>query len=187
MRPGNYEIFRDSLAKKGLLARNKDFALASGKFQLNCYKEEIEANLRTPKMYGFQLLDLHDYLGQGTALVGILDASWEEKGYATAKEFRRFNNETVPLARLYKRTFKSDEKFEVDVEIAHFGEKPIENAIPYWRIVDENDDTVLETGLLPTLDIQIGKNIPLGKITANLAELVVEKSRSEIIRKVLDN
>ena len=36
-------------------------------------KEDLEANLRTPYIYGFELLDLHDYLGQGTALVGILD------------------------------------------------------------------------------------------------------------------
>lgn len=167
MQAGNYEIFRESLAKKGLLHKNKDFAYASGKFQLNAYKEEIEANLRTPKMYGFQLLDLHDYLGQGTALVGILDAFWEEKGYATAKEFRRFNNETVPLARLYKRTFKSDEKFEIDVEIAHFGEKPIENAVAYWKILDDRGNAVLN-GEFPTQTINIGKNIPLGKITTDL-------------------
>src|SRR4029078_12965329 len=30
---------------------------------------------------GFQLLDLHDYLGQGTAFVGLLDAFWEPKSY----------------------------------------------------------------------------------------------------------
>lgn len=166
MRAGNYEIFRDSLAKKGMLARNKDFAYASGKFQLNCYKEEIEANLRTPKMYGFQLLDLHDYLGQGTALVGILDAFWEEKGYATAKEFRRFNSETVPLARLYKRTFKSDEKFEFDVEIAHFGEKPLENVVPYWKVISAYGTTVLE-GEFQKSTIAIGKNIPIGKVILN--------------------
>lgn len=168
MRPGNYEIFRDSLAKKGLLSRNKDFAYASGKFQLNAYKEEIEANLRTPKMYGFQLLDLHDYLGQGTALVGILDPFWEEKGYATAKEFRRFNSETVPLARLYKRTFTQDEKLEVDVEIAHFGEKPLENAVPYWKILDDKG-RVTQSGEFPARTINIGKNIPLGKISTDLA------------------
>ena len=46
MRPGNYEIFRDSLAAHGLLDKDKDFAWASGRFQLACYKEEIEANLR---------------------------------------------------------------------------------------------------------------------------------------------
>lgn len=169
LQAGNYEIFRESARKKGVLAKNKDFALASGKFQLNAYKEEIEANLRTPKMYGFQLLDLHDYLGQGTALVGILDAFWEEKGYATAKEFRRFNSETVPLARLYKRTFKADEKFEVETEIAHFGEKPIENAAPYWKILDEKG-RVTQSGEFPARTINIGKNISLGKVATDLSK-----------------
>jgi len=61
MRAGNYEIFRDSAAAHGVLKQNKDFAQASGRFQLACYKEEIEANLRTPGLAGFQLLDLHDY------------------------------------------------------------------------------------------------------------------------------
>ncbi|MBS1792773.1 MAG: discoidin domain-containing protein [Acidobacteria bacterium] len=170
LRPGNYEIFRESARRKGVLAMNKQFAYASGRFQLACYKEEIEANLRTPKMYGYQLLDLHDYLGQGTALVGILDAFWEPKSYATAAEFKRFNNETVPLARLYKRTFKTDEKFETDVEIAHFGEKPLENARPYWKIVDRFGKPV-KSGDLPARTIPIGKNIALGKIAADLAEL----------------
>jgi beta-galactosidase len=170
MQAGNYEVFRESARKTGVLAKNKEFAYASGKYQLACYKEEIEANLRTPKMYGFQLLDLHDYLGQGTALVGILDAFWEEKGYATAKEFKRFNNETVPLARLYKRTFKADEPFEVETEIAHFGEKPLENAIPYWKIVD-GKGKVFADGESPGKTIPIGKNIPLGRVSADLSNL----------------
>jgi len=170
MQAGNYEIFRESARKSGVLAKNKDFAYASGKYQLACYKEEIEANLRTPKMYGFQLLDLHDYLGQGTALVGILDAFWEEKGYATAKEFKRFNNETVPLARLYKRTFEADEPFEVETEIAHFGEKPIENAVAYWKIVDKTGKA-FANGEFPVQTINIGKNIPLGRVTADLSKL----------------
>ena len=59
LQPGNYEIFRDSMEAHGLLEKNKQFALASGRFQLECYKEEIEANLRTPGLSGFQLLDLH--------------------------------------------------------------------------------------------------------------------------------
>ena len=84
MQPGNYEIFRDSAAAHGVLEQNKEFAHASGRFQLQCYKEEIEANLRTPGLAGFQLLDLHDYTGQGTALVGLLDPFWESKGYAHA-------------------------------------------------------------------------------------------------------
>ncbi len=163
MRPGNYEIFRDSLAAKGLLHKNKDFAMASGKFQLECYKEEIEANLRTPGMDGFQLLDLHDYLGQGTALVGVIDAFWEEKGYATAKEFRRFNNVTVPLARLPKRVYANNEEFSANVEIAHFGAKPIENASPYWKLLDPTGKTIA-SGEFSTRSVPIGKNIPLGTV-----------------------
>ena len=77
--PGNYEIMRDSAAAHGLLAKNKELAHASGRFQVACYKEEIEANLRTPSFSGIELLDLHDYLGQGGALIGLLDAFWEPK------------------------------------------------------------------------------------------------------------
>lgn len=166
MRPGNYEIFRNSLAAKGMLARNKDFAYASGRFQLAAYKEEIEANLRTPGMDGFQLLDLHDYLGQGTALVGLLDAFWEEKGYVTAKEFRRFNNTTVPLARLTKRVFTDTDAFDVPVEIANFSEGPIRNASPYWKIVTANG-SVRMNGTLRSVNIPIGKNIELGRISVD--------------------
>ena len=36
-------------------------------------------------MGGFQLLDLHDFPGQGTALVGVLDAFWDSKGYVTRR------------------------------------------------------------------------------------------------------
>ncbi|MEQ1641953.1 MAG: discoidin domain-containing protein [Pyrinomonadaceae bacterium] len=170
MRPGNYEIFRDSLAAKGLARKNKDFAMASGKFQLECYKEEIEANLRTPGMDGFQLLDLHDYLGQGTALVGVIDAFWEEKSYATAKEFKRFNNVTVPLARLDKRVFANSEEFIAEIEIAHFGAKPIENAAPYWKLLDSVGKTIT-SGELPSRSIPVGKNIPLGTVKYSLSSM----------------
>ncbi|MEQ1603276.1 MAG: discoidin domain-containing protein [Pyrinomonadaceae bacterium] len=170
MRPGNFEIFRDSFAAKDLLAKNKDFAYASGRYQLECYKEEIEANLRTPGMDGYQLLDLHDYLGQGTALVGILDAFWEEKGYATAKEFRRFNNETVPLARFAKRVYSNDETITADVEIAHFGKAPIAKTAPYWRITD-SAEKVIAKGDLPSLAVPIGKNIPVGKIAFDASKV----------------
>ena len=180
MRPGNYEIFRDSLAAKGMLARNKDFAYSSGRFQLAAYKEEIEANLRTPGMDGFQLLDLHDYLGQGTALVGLLDAFWEEKGYATAKEFRRFNNVTVPLALIEKRVLLTSESLEARLEIAHFGASPITKARPYWKLV-ESDGSFVAGGDLPSLDIGIGKNIKLGKVSVPLDDLRSPKALRLIV------
>ncbi|MFC5462631.1 discoidin domain-containing protein [Massilia niabensis] len=170
LKPGNYEIFRDSAKAHGVLEKNRAFALASGKWQLASYKEEIEAVLRTRGMSGFQLLDLHDYLGQGTALVGVLDTFWEPKGYATAEEFRRFNGETVPLARVTKLVLTTKDRFQVPVEIAHYGQNPIAGARPWWRIEDARGKTVLE-GRFDTLAVPIGKNTPLGRIDASLANL----------------
>jgi hypothetical protein len=58
--------------------------------QALCYKADIEAALRTKDFGGFQLLDLHDFPGQGTALVGVLDPFWGEKGYISPAEYKRF-------------------------------------------------------------------------------------------------
>ncbi|HEX8405806.1 MAG TPA: discoidin domain-containing protein, partial [Duganella sp.] len=175
LRPGNYEIFRDSLARHGMAARNKDFAWASGKFQVQAYKEEIEANLRTPGLMGYQLLDLHDYLGQGTALVGVLDTFWQSKGYATAEEFRRFNGQTVPLARLLKRTWTTDETLTAEVEIAHFGAAPLVDAQPWWKLLDATG-RVAASGDFARRTVGIGKNIPLGQIRLPLAALVAPQA-----------
>ena len=170
MRPGNYEIFRDSAAAHGLLEKNRDFARASGQFQWQCYKEEIEANLRTPGMAGFQLLDLHDYTGQGTALVGLLDPFWDSKGDATADEFKMFCNATVPLARLKQRVFTTADPFDVPVEIAHYGAVPLDVATAGWQILNAKNEVMTE-GRFAVTNIPIGKNIPLGNITTDLAKL----------------
>jgi hypothetical protein len=167
MRPGNFEIFRDSMKAHGLLEKNRAFAAASGRFQVACYKEEIEANLRTPGLGGFQLLDLHDYLGQGTALVGLLDAFWESKNYVKPDEFKDFCNTTVPLARL-KRIFTTAETFDVEVELAHNGPEPIENAMGVWRIIGPTPEP---HGNWEVKTFPIGKNIPLGKISVDLSKL----------------
>jgi beta-galactosidase len=170
LRPGNYEIFRDSAMAHGVIDKNKEFAWASGKFQLECYKQEIEANLRTPGAAGFQLLDLHDYLGQGGALVGLLDAFWESKSYVSAGQFRRFCSQTVTLARLTKNILKTTDPFEVNVEIANYGPSPIPGAIPVWKIVGLAGK-VMMSGKMPAKDIPIGKNIALEKIVVDLTKL----------------
>jgi hypothetical protein len=169
-RPGNFEIFRDSLAAHGLLKEGSAYARASGRFQYLCYKEEIEANLRTPGLAGFQLLDLHDYVGQGTALVGLLDPFWETKGYATAKEFREFCSPTVPLARLTRRVFESSETLQTSVEAAHFGDAAIENPTLGWRILDRKGKAVA-AGKFEARTIPIGRGIPLGEVKVDLAKL----------------
>jgi hypothetical protein len=170
MHPGNYIIMRDSAREHGLLARNKEFAHASGRFQVACYKEEIEASLRTPSYSGYELLDLHDYLGQGGALIGVLDAFWESKGYVAPEEFRQFSNTTVPLVRLRDRVMRADKGLQVEVELAHYGARPLNSVTPVWRIVDSAGKTVA-SGRLPARAVPRGKNLPLGAISTDLAKL----------------
>ena len=52
------EVFRDRLERAGMLDLAKDFHTASGLWSLQLYKQDIEMDLRTKNMAGFQLLDL---------------------------------------------------------------------------------------------------------------------------------
>jgi hypothetical protein len=170
LKPKNFEIFRESLTEHHMAEQAHQFLLASGKLQTLCYKEEIESALRTRGMGGFELLDLHDFPGQGTALVGVLDPFWEEKGYVRPEEFRRFCNSTVPLARLTKRVFTSDETLRADIEAAHFGPAPFKRASVTWSLKG-TDGKVATRGNLVSGRIPLGNGTSLGSISAPLTSL----------------
>jgi hypothetical protein len=170
MVPGNYEIWRDAAKENRILNKNCELAHASGRFQLACYKEDVEANLRTPSYSGYELLDLHDYLGQGGALIGVLDPFWESKGYVTPEEYRQFNSATVLLARLKERVLTTANTLWAQVEIAHYGPKPISNARPGWKIVADSG-RVMADGQWKARSIPRGKNQFLGDISVDLSSL----------------
>ncbi|WP_167607663.1 sugar-binding domain-containing protein [Maribellus sediminis] len=163
----NFKIFKRSLEAHGMLDLADSFLKASGKLQALCYKADIEAALRTKGFGGFQLLDLHDFPGQGTALVGVLDPFWDEKGYISPEEFSQFCNETVPLARFKKMIFTSDEKVECEIEVAHYGEKELQSVVPSWQIVDAKGD-VVKKGQLTETNISWGNCQKLGSISENI-------------------
>jgi len=166
LKPKNFEIFRDFLEANHMGDQAHDFFMASGKLQALCYKEEIESALRTPGFGGFQLLDLHDFPGQGTALVGVLDPFWEEKDYSTAAQFRRFCGPTVPLARLQKRIWHTDESLHADLQVTHFGPAPL-NATVDWALVDEKGRSVM-SGRLATQTIETASQEILGTVDCAL-------------------
>lgn len=134
LKPKNFEIFREFLIQAGLEDQARAFLLASGKLQVLAYKEDVEASLRTDGFGGFQLLALNDFPGQGTALVGVLDAFWEAKPYLAAEEFRRFCAPVVPLARLPKRIFSPGDSLDAGIEIAHYGPEDLRGARVCWEI-----------------------------------------------------
>ncbi len=138
----NFELFQEDLEDHGMEEQAKDFLMASGRLQVLCYKAEIEKDLRTAGLAGFQLLGLQDFPGQGTALVGMLNAFWKPKGYITAKQFSRFCSAIVPLAQLPKFVFTNNETFEANIELFHFGEKDLKNAVLQWTVKNDKGEIV---------------------------------------------
>lgn len=166
----NFEIFRETLEASPMAGQARDFLMASGRLQVLCYREEIEAALRTRGFGGFQILQANDFPGQGTALVGWLNPFWESKGYTSPEEFRRFNHSTVPLARLEKRLFSREDTLRGIVEIAHFGAADIGNAEVSWTLTDTSG-RVHASGKFPPLSLPTGGVTTVGAIAVSLRDL----------------
>jgi hypothetical protein len=169
-RARNFELFREDLSDQGLGDEAENFLMASGKLQALCYKYEIEKSLRTPGLAGFQLLGLQDFPGQGTALVGLLNAFYGEKGYINAKEFSRFCNTTVPLIRTKKFVYKNSEDLNVDVELFHFGKSALQNAVITWTLKDDNGKLFAD-GHFPAKNYNIGNCLAVGNINIPLSDV----------------
>ncbi len=141
LHPGNYLVFRENARAKGLLGYNREFVTCTGENQLRLYKEELEANFRTRELQGFELLDLHDYLGQGTAVVGFLDAFWENKGYARPEQFRCFCQDTVILAVCRSYVWKNTEQAVIPLWVCHYGREDLKEGVLCWKVVQESGNS----------------------------------------------
>lgn len=130
----NFEVFRERLEENGLGHLAKKYFECSGKLAVACYKEELEAALRSKRLAGFQILDLQDFPGQGTALVGILDAFMDSKGLITPKEWRSFCSDAVLLARFEKYNYVSDEQFNAKIELSYYRDIPLDHLKLAWEL-----------------------------------------------------
>jgi hypothetical protein len=170
LRARNLEIFRERLAKAGMLDQAGAFVNASGASVVLSYREDIEAALRTPGFGGFQVLDFQDFPGQGTALVGILNAFMESKGLADPARWREFCAATVPLLRLGKFTYTTGETLTARAEVAHYGPAAMPGAVPVWTLRDATGHA-LATGRLASRDIPQGGLAELGAISLALKDI----------------
>lgn len=118
LKPRNIEAMRESLERAGLYGEHEAFFRQTGHLAVDCYKREIETLLRSREVSGFQLLDLQDYTGQGTALVGVLNALMENKGLISAGEWREFCAGTVVLGEFTSFTGVMGEDIRFDVQIS---------------------------------------------------------------------
>ena len=156
LHPYNLEVFRRRLTAAGMLSQADDFHKASGLWSVKLYKADIEMDLRTRNMAGFQLLDIQDYPGQGSAFVGILDAFMESKGITTPEEWRQWCSPVVPLLEVEKFCFEDGEKIQAKVKVTNYGGSSLYGKKLKWKIGDAEgvmniftyDEGLIDVGVL---------------------------------------
>ena len=156
LHPYNFEVFRRRLAAAGMLSQADDFHKASGLWSVKLYKADIEMDLRTRNMAGFQLLDIQDYPGQGSAFVGILDAFMESKEITTPEEWCQWCSPVVPLLEVEKFCFEDGEKIQAKVKVANYGGSSLYGKKLKWKIGDAEgvmniftyDEGLIDVGVL---------------------------------------
>lgn len=169
LKPRNIEVFQKRLEEAGMKEQAHDFFMASGKWSAILYRADMEMNLRTPEWGGFQLLDLQDYPGQGSAYVGVLDAFMDSKGLITPEEWRQSCSEVVPLFCTEKFCWSNDEKLTGKVEIANYSDGDLNNRKLIWRITD-NRQQLIDQGEL-AIEAKQGELASIGSIQPQIADL----------------
>ena len=160
--PCNFDVFRKRLAAAGMLSQAEDFHKASGLWSVKLYKADIEMDLRTKNMAGFQLLDIQDYPGQGSAFVGILDAFMESKNITTPEEWRQWCSPVVPILIVDRFCYESGDTLKAKIQIANYGSSSLKDKKLRWKIgesegvmnITKNDEGLMDIGdLAETLNV----------------------------------
>lgn len=157
----NFEIFRERLEEKGMLDQADDFFYTSGKLSVQCYKEELEAAARTKRLAGYQILDIQDFSGQGTALVGILDAFMDNKGHVTPEEWAGYCSDGILLAQFDSYIHTNGEAFSCAMAIRYYNPEPLIGQKLHWELYNAASDA-LNTGA--DKDILAGTAVATGDV-----------------------
>lgn len=161
----NYMESQRLMKKNGLYDQWKKFNRATGRFASILYKEDMEQGLRTPGFGGFQLLDLQDFPGQGTALVGILNSFLENKGHITVREWRESCQAVTVLARFDRFTWSEGDEFAANIQVANYGPEEINGAFLEWQVDGLERGCVVDAPFMPQ-----GELTEVGKISFQLPE-----------------
>lgn len=160
LRARGLEKYKELAKQKGVYTQNKEFVQASGLQSINLYKENIESLLRTPLCGGFQLLSMQDFSGQGEALIGWLDAFYDDKGVVTPERFRQWCNTTVPLMRAPSYIYTNRDTLRVGIDILHFADRDIPDAAIEWQLTGETGNPI-QSGVFDSYTI---RNATLNKV-----------------------
>ena len=154
----NFEVFRERLEEKGMLEQAEDFFMASGKLAAQCYKMELETAFRSKELSGFQILDLQDFSGQGTALVGMLDAFMDNKGIISAKDWRSFCSDAVLLLEMPRFVFEAGYEIESKIKLSYYRPEPLGEKQLRFQLLEEDAHVIYEEVTQITEKMILGLN-----------------------------
>lgn len=164
LKPVNLELFKQRLENQGMGDQDLDFFKGSGALSVLCYREDIERAMRTPGFGGFQLLDLQDYPGQGTALVGLLDAFMDSKGLISPEEFRKFCDEIVIQAIMPKYCWQTSESYQAAIQVVNYSNHALNNVDFNWSLTIEESAEPIGSGSLQISEIPCGGITQIGNL-----------------------
>lgn len=138
----NLEEFKRRLETAGMLEFAEEFFRCSGALAVACYRDELETALRSSQLAGFQILDIQDFTGQGTALVGILNAFMENKGLITASDWRKFCSGAVLQAEFDSYVVIADKSFDFTVSLSYYRKSPLTVDELVCRLTDGDGNVI---------------------------------------------
>ncbi len=164
--PDNLRHIRRKVAEKGLDGDWRRMVEATGESSLLCYRAEVESALRTEGCSGISLLGLQDFPGQGTALVGRMDAHLKAKPgrFARPERFAAFFRDALPLVLLPRYTYTAGETLTAQVKMANYGRRDLSGALR-WELAGER---LHSCGKLPEACAPRGGLASLGELRVPL-------------------
>ncbi len=159
---GYLHIAKEQLEERGLYDMWPDYVQASGALQMILYKNEIEAYHRAKNLPGYQILQLEDFPGQGSALVGVMDYFYDMKPYTSEKKFNSFNGDCVLLSEMEKFVWTNNEVFYSKGLITNWTKSDLNNISIEYKITDMAGNTLKEE--LYTINAIRGGAQPFGNI-----------------------
>ncbi len=173
--PANYRRIQRMVREKGLESVWKQYVEATGELSRLCYREEIEAAMRTKELSGISLLGLQDFPGQGTALVGMLDSHLEPKPFDFAKpeHFHAFFREQLPLVGLEKYTYEEGETLHANVQLANYGKTDCEGEPQWtlWAYTQNGTKIAVKNGQMSAVSCTKGTLSEAGTLEVQLCDL----------------
>lgn len=179
LEPRNLKAFSYKLMESGMYNYWKELYQASGHLATLCYRADNEIMLRTPELAGFQILDIQDFTGQGTALVGILDAFMDSKGFITPDEWRQSCADLTIQANMEKFVWLNTDMFKSDITIINYSHSRFSDKVS-WQVYDDENNIIGE-GAIEEVNIENGIVKNVGQILLDLSSIKQSKQLNLVL------